>query len=237
MLTREECLPMAAHAVAQYERLRSTVSHDTEIVYVVSKDVCRAMQLEAYTSEPQGDYKFSPIGSTGTYCGARVAYIDTAESFFKPAVYTGVFKCCSGLQIGDYILLDDDTIFSASFRLFWLSKLKSDGKRVYAHRANVNFVLPYTPPEHVVERLATDYANNIIIDVTSNYHSSLYSLYDIFKHKYSDEDDLLDALSFEFAESAREKRLRKKTVREDELNPGNTELIDEYLHSFLMGGC
>ena len=30
---------------------------------------------------------------------------------------------------------------------------------------------------------------------------------------------------------------RKKRSKEKELNPGDTKLLDEYLHSFMKGGC
>jgi len=46
--------------------------------------------------------------------------------------------------------------------------------------------------------------------------------------------DLLQELA---GEVSTPRRAKKRTSKEKELNPGDTKLLDEYLHSFMKGGC
>lgn len=111
-LTREEYEALRERAVAQYERLRVIVPNENEIVYVLTRDVYRAAMAMDTTPHTHMTVGFGRNGIYGLFQGTRVCVVNeyTDDSMFAPAVCGRVYY--QGMQLEDVILIEDNHLYS-----------------------------------------------------------------------------------------------------------------------------
>lgn len=242
MMGRREYKIMADRAIVKHQTLRAVLPQDADIVYVVSRDVLEAMETYDRAYE---DYD-SADGMIGLFCGERVGcineeYDNEIESFFMPVVYSRTYQHYPKVQVGDYVLYYDgytnenclfrlekqtpeyiDTGCTVSF--VENSPMTSDNRTAeYANCATtINDAI--TVAERNIERIVADmtgleYVPEITFDVGEAVSAiSCVTAQRVLAKKHCDSH-------------------KKKNNRDKELNPGDTEMIDSYLHSYLKGGC
>lgn len=256
MIERAEYIAMAEEAVTRFNTLSAIMPYGTEIVYVVSKEVHEAMQAYEYNfCREHAGVNIRTDGAVGTYYGTRLAFIneDIADSFFMPVVYSRSFQHHNGLQVDDFVIFNDED----NDLLFRLARLTPD--TMYTDTGlTVSFVSAHMPEIAVTDNesvnLLTD-ATIIIGDAVRVIEQSLENINEAVADRIVGEAhdiparyihdatiylnnpfnaDLLKELT---GEASTPHRARKRANKEKELSPGDTELIDEYLHSFMKGGC
>lgn len=104
-MTRAEYMEMADLALARYEHLLYTFPRDTNIVFVVSRDVYLAM-ISYEVTNIQVNFA---TGVNAAYHGAPICCInEDSEDFFLPVVYSQHFHHHDGVQVGDFVLFNDE---------------------------------------------------------------------------------------------------------------------------------
>lgn len=105
MMTRAEYMTMAEYAIAKYEHLLNTLPRGTDIVFVVSRDVYLAM-ISYERTNVQVNFA---TGVNAAYMGAPICCInEDSEDFFMPVVYSHHFQHYNGVQVGDFVLFNDE---------------------------------------------------------------------------------------------------------------------------------
>lgn len=303
MMTRAEYMTMAEYAIAKYEHLLHTLPRDTDIVFVVSRDVYLAM-IGYERANVQVNFA---TGVNAAYMGAPICCInEDSEDFFMPVVYSHHFRHYDGVQVGDFVLFNDED----DDLLYRLVRLTPE--TIYTDTGlTVSFVDDTTPTRNHAEAVAAVAANAAVdVAVTTNAdeaeiaNTGIMGTFepvatfaeDGFRFMGDDGVELVGAvdraitreeldriaeiwnntpaepLTFaadrintdpfvarineevleqlagwrpqymaqwvtEPAQTERPVRAKRKAVvREKELNPGDTKLIDEYLNSFLRSG-
>lgn len=255
MITRDRYIAMAANAVEQFHRLSTVIPYGTEIVYVVSREVYQAMQMESHYDT--WNINLTAEDVIETYCGARLACINenVAENFFMPVVYSGNFQHYNGLQVNDFVIFnDEDNDF-----LFRLARLTPDA--MYTDTGlTVSFMQIHVPANAAIDNAVANLADNAttigdatteiehtvgtemeraIADLTADLERAAevvraMPITTINLYGAEINMDMLQELAGCINAAP---RARKRANKENELNPGDTKLIDEYLNSFLKGGC
>lgn len=87
---------MSDFAIAQYDFLTEILPQNTDIVFVVSRDVYFAMT--SYEDDICVVYNGAPV-----YC-----INESEREFFMAVPYSEHFSHCDGIQIGDYVLFNDE---------------------------------------------------------------------------------------------------------------------------------
>lgn len=278
MMERAEYTAMAEQAIERFQTLSAIMPYNTEIVYVISREVYEAMQAYEYDFwNEHARVNVRPDGIVGVYYGTRLALIneDIADNFFMPVVYSRNFQHYNGLQVDDFVIFNDDD----NDLLFRLARLTPDA--MYTDTGlTVSFVLTHIHDIAVTDNAAANLADNavtignaveelgqleqtfenmneVVADWTANeirgtgHDTPVRYVHDATINPYNPYQavdgiitlnldgtqinvDLLQELAGEVNSSP---RARKRASKEKELNPGDTKLIDEYLHSFLKGGC
>lgn len=242
MMGRREYKIMADRAIVKHQTLRAALPQDANIVYVVSPDVLEAMETydRAYEDFDSADEMI------GLFCGERVGcineeYEDEIETFFMPVVYSRTYQHYPQVQVGDYVLYYDGyTNEDCLFRLekqtpeyidtgFTVSFVESSPAACDNRVANyadcaTTIGDAITAAERSIERIVAEvtglaYVPEIAIDVGETVSAISY------------------ATTQEVPTAIHCNSHKKKNKKDKELNPGDTEMIDNYLHSFLKGGC
>lgn len=310
MIERAEYTAMACSAIERFQTLSAIMPYDTEIVYVISREVYEAMQAYEYNFwQEHTRVNIRPDGIVGVYYGTRLALIneDIADNFFMPVVYSRNFQHYNGLQVDDFVIFNDED----NDLLFRLARLTPDA--MYTDTGlTVSFVLTHIHDIAVTDNAAANLADNavtignaveelgqleqtfenmneVVADWTANeirgtghdtparyIHDATLNLNNPYEINVRTLEELaeevreiavtadltaeqvivpnnftdgtitlnlngtqinVDLLRELAEEVSTPPRARKRASKEKELNPGDTKLIDEYLHSFLKGGC
>lgn len=103
---------MRERAVAQYERLRTIVPDTNEIVFVLTRDVYHAAMTLDTTPYNRMTAGFGRNGIYGLFQGVRVCVVNEQidTSMFAPAVCGRVYY--HGMQLEDVILIEDNHLYS-----------------------------------------------------------------------------------------------------------------------------
>lgn len=307
MIERAEYTAMAEQAIERFQTLSAIMPYDTEIVYVISREVYEAMQAYEYNFwQEHTRVNIRPDGIVGVYYGTRLALIneDIADNFFMPVVYSRNFQHYNGLQVDDFVIFNDED----NDLLFRLARLTPDA--MYTDTGlTVSFVLTHIHDIAATDNAAANLADNAVTigDAVEELGQAVENIDEVVANWIADEihgtghdipvryvhDATINANNpyeigvqtiEEFVEAVRAMpitadiaaeqvirpnqtadgtitlnldgtqinvdllqelagevsaplRVKKRASKEKELNPGDTKLIDEYLHSFLKGGC
>lgn len=289
MIERAEYTAMAEQAIEKFRTLSAIMPYNTEIVYVISREVYEAMQAYEYNFWNENTrVNVRPDGIVGVYYGTRLAIIneDIADSFFMPVVYSRNFQHYNGLQVDDFVIFNDDD----NNLLFRLARLTPDA--MYTDTGlTVSFILTHIHDIDAIDnaeanlvdnavtigdaiegiRQASEDMNEVVADWIINevqnttvryiHDAAMEELEEAIREMSIPADltaeqviipdnsvggtvtlnlngtqinmDLLNEIAGDVSVAPR----RKKRSKEKELNPGDTKLLDEYLHSFMKGGC
>lgn len=240
-MTRTEYMAMADNALRHYERLIDSLPRDAHIVFVLSREVYLAMLRE--------EYQFDAwlTGTQALYHGVPICCIneDDAGEFFMPVVHSRNFHHYEGVQVNDFVLFNDEN----NDYLYKLVRLTPDA--MYADTGlTVTFL--ETPPRATVWAEAVEGALaeaampniNMAATLTREELDRIADAWNNAPFVARVNEEVLEQLAgwrpqytaqwmTEPAQTERPVRAKRKTVvKEKELNPGDTKLIDEYLNSF-----
>ena len=257
-LTREEYEALRERAIAQYERLRVIVTNENEIVYVLTRDVYRAAMAIDATQHTYLTAGFGRNGIYGLFHGARVCVVNEAtdNSMFAPAVCGRVYF--QGMQLEDVILIEDNHLYSlrsiepdVMFVDTGLTVSFGDEQQATADVAantavtvaidNTTDTVTIRNGGDTVGTIRLDQAINIDLDEITRVMA---------EHQPTIGVDTARAVTFDgynayinhdifeqaFAASARATRYAPKKQakpKEEELNPGDTKELDDFLGSFM----
>lgn len=253
-MTRTEYTALAREAEARYEHLRYTLQHDIDIVFVVSRDVYQAM-VGYEPANTLVNFAADTVDIATEYMGVPLCCInEDAEEFFMPVVYSQHFNHHNGVQVGDYVLFNDENngLLYRLVRLVPETMYTDTGLTV----SFVNYTIPTTNYADVAAAVAANAATETNLTATAVTEDTIGQALDRFAEAWNElglqttfaGEALGRAIGWEpqymaqwqtgaeTAESVRVKR-KKRTQREEELNPGDTALLDEYLGSYLRGGA
>ena len=187
MMTRAEYMEMADLALARYEHLLYTFPRDTNIVFVVSRDVYLAM-ISYEVTNIQVNFA---TGVNAAYHGAPICCInEDSEDFFLPVVYSQHFHHHDGVQVGDFVLFNDED----DDLLYRLVRLTPEA--MYTDTGlTVSFIDDRTPTRNHADAVAAVAANaatetNLAVDATAaainaiEYHPD--PMADAFLHRGDD---------------------------------------------------
>lgn len=257
MIERAEYTAMAEQAIEKFRTLSAIMPYNTEIVYVISREVYEAMQAYEYNFWNENTrVNVRPDGIVGVYYGARLAIIneDIADSFFMPVVYSRNFQHYNGLQVDDFVIFNDDD----NDLLFRLARLTPDA--MYTDTGlTVSFILTRIHYAAATDNAAANLVDNAVTigDAIAEPGQAFGDMNETAANWIAAEQvvspnqlavgtitltldnaqinvDLLQELA---GEVSTPRRAKKRADKEKELNPGDTKLLDEYLHSFMKGGC
>lgn len=252
-MTRTEYMALAREAEARYEHLRYTLQHDIDIVFVVSRDVYQAM-VGYEPANTQVNFAADTVDIAAEYMGVPLCCInEDAEEFFMPVVYSQHFNHHNGVQVGDYVLFNDESD-NLLYRLVRLTP-----ETMYADTGLTVSFIDYTTLERdtdIAAIVAANAATETNLTATAVTEGTIGQALDRFAEAWNElglqttfaGEALGRAIGWEpqymaqwqtgaeTAESVRVKR-KKRTQREEELNPGDTALLDEYLGSYLRSGA
>ena len=233
MIERAEYTAMAEQAIEKFRTLSAIMPYNTEIVYVISREVYEAMQAYEYNFWNENTrVNVRPDGIVGVYYGARLAIIneDIADSFFMPVVYSRNFQHYNGLQVDDFVIFNDDD----NDLLFRLARLTPDA--MYTDTGlTVSFILTRIHDAAVTDNAAANLADNAVTidDAIAEFKQAFEDM----KETVANAQINIDLFQELAGEVGTPRRAKKRASKEKELNPGDTKLLDEYLHSFMKGGC
>lgn len=254
MIERAAYTAMAEQAIEKFQTLSAILPYDTEIVYVISREVYEAMQAYEHQEHTRVDIRQS--GIVGIYYGTRLALIneDVVDNFFTPVIYSKSFQHYDGLRVDDFVIFNDED----DDHIFRLARLTPDA--MYTDTGlTVNFVFHDIA---TIDNTTTNYADNAV--TIGNAIEELGQAVDGINEIVSDwiaqlvvpDDVTVGGIVFGLNDTpinagvvreltnevvspahSQNTRSKKRASKEKELNPGDTKLLDEYLHSYLKGGC
>lgn len=238
-------MTLAEAAEARYEHLRYTLQRDANIVFVVSQDVYQAMVCYE-PANTQVDFPTGAIGITAEYMGAPLCCInEDAEGFFMPVVHSQRFNHYDGVQVGDYVLFNDEN----DNLLYRLVRLVPE--TMYTDTGLTVSFIDYTTPERnyadIAAAITANAAAETNLAATAVTEETIGQVMDRFAEAWNGlglqttfaGEALGQAIGWEpqymaqwqtdvlRTEPVRTKR-KKRTPKEEELNPGDTTLLDEY---------
>lgn len=241
-MTRTEYIMLTREAETQYEHLRHTLQRDTNIVFVVSRDVYQAM------------VGYEPLDSTicddvaAKYNGVPLCRINEEgmEAFFVPVVYSRHFNHHNGVQVGDYVLFNDENndLLYHLVRLVPETMYTDTGLTV----SFVNYTMPTTNAANASTEtnLTATTATEETIGQALNQFAEVWSelgLSTTFAGEalgrvigWDPQYMVQWRTETETAEPMRANR-KNENKKEEELNPGDTMLLDKYLNSYLRSGA
>lgn len=226
MIERAEYTAMAEEAIEKFRTLSAIMPYNTEIVYVISREVYEAMQAYEYNFWNENTrVNVRPDGIVGVYYGTRLAIIneDIADSFFMPVVYSRNFQHYNGLQVDDFVIFNDDD----NDLLFRLARLTPDA--MYTDTGlTVSFILTRIHDAAITDNAAANLADNAVT-IGDAIEGLVWEIEDM-------NETVANWIPVLAGEVSTPRRAKKRASKEKELNPGDTKLLDEYLHSFMKGG-
>lgn len=229
MIEGAEYTAMVDHAIEKFRTLSAIMPYNTEIVYVISKEVYEAMQAYEYDFwNEHARFNVRPDGTVGVYYGTRLALIneDIADNFFMPVVYSRNFRHYDVLQADDFVIFNDED----DARIFRLARLAPDA--MYTDTGlTVSFVLTHTPEIAATDNAAANLWRYIPDAAMEELEEAIREV--SIAVDLTTEQVIIPNNSVDGTVTLR----RKNRSKEKELNPGDTKLLDEYLHSFMKGGC
>lgn len=233
MMTRTEYMALAREAETQYTHLRDTLQRDTNIVFVVSRDVYQAMIGYEPINPSIG------VDVTAEYNGVPLCRINEEgmEAFFVPVVYSRHFNHHNGVQVGDYVIFNDenDDLLYRLVRLAPETMYTDTGLTV----SFVNYTMPTT---NLTATAATEetigQALNRFAEAWNELGLQTTFAGEALERVLGWEPQYMAQwrTDTETAEPIRANR-KNENKKEEELNPGDTILLDEYLNSYLRSGA
>lgn len=238
MMGQTEYRTLADRAIEKYRTLRAALPQDANIVYVVSPDILEAMETYDRSYE---DYN-ADDGVIGAFWGERVGcineeYEDEIESFFMPVVYSRTYQHYPQVQVGDYVLYYDG--YTNEDCLFRLEKQTPE-------YIDTGFTVSFVESSLAAcDNRAADYADcatmigDAIISAERNIERIVAEMtgLEYVPEVTIDIEKAVSAISYAETQEVPTAIYCNSYKKDKELNPGDTEMIDNYLHSFLKGGC
>lgn len=152
--------------------------------------------------------RITPYTTAGIYYGARVARIN--EVVAEPVFTPVVYS--RGFQHYDAVQVNDYVIFNDEDNDLFFRLVRRTPDAMYT---NTGLTVSFGENNAAAIQLADG-------TITLNLDGAQINV------------DLLQELA---GEVSTPRRAKKRASKEKELNPGDTKLLDEYLHSFTKGGC
>lgn len=247
-LTREEYEVLRERAVEQYERLYAIVPNGTEIVYVLTRDVYRTVM--AIDTEPHNlmTIGFGDNGFYGLFHGARVCVVneDTDNSMFAPAVCGRIYY--QGMRLEDVILIEDNHLYSlrsiepdvmfvdtgltvsfdGAIQATAVRRMDNAADMTTTIEADVAYARDAAPVETV--RATIDWDTVLDNDPATVYATQAPQQLDI------DWDEITRIIAGAVTlntSAAQSVHRRQEKPKEEELSPGDTKELDDFLDSFM----
>lgn len=239
-LTREEYEVLRERAVAQYERLRTIVPDTNEIVFVLTRDVYHAAMTLDTTPYNRMTAGFGRNGIYGLFQGVRVCVVNEQidTSMFAPAVCGRVYY--HGMQLEDVILIEGNHLYSlrniepdVMFVDTGLTVSFGDEQQAGADAAAdaattgldqvINAQLNFDWDE--ITRIMAENTPTIGFDTARAVTFDTDNAY--INH------ELFGRMFATTSQEAQYAPKRQAKPKEEELNPGDTKALDDFLSGFM----
>lgn len=247
-LTREEYEALRERALGQYERLRAIVPNENEIVFAVTRDVY--LEAMAVDTDPR-TYLTAGFGRNGIYGlfnGIRICVVneETDYSMFTPAVCGRVYYL--GMQLEDVILIEDNHLYSLRCTepdvmfvdtgltvSFGEEQAAADvavdaAATVLADIAVANDGITYTITPDFGQAV-TAYATATVGTGAAGVTTTAGNMY--IDNRFLEQMDIGQIIAQATRTTQEYHREKAKPKKEEELNPGDTKALDDFLSGFM----
>lgn len=263
MMTGAEYAAMAEYAARRHEELVATFPRDTNIVFVVSQEVYLAMMCY----DRQFLRMTMTAGGHTTYHDVPICVInEETNDFFMPVIYSCDLRHHEGVQVDDFVLFndEDDDLLYRLVRLERGAVYADTGLTVtfldatmptmaHTEAATADATVADTVVNAVTNTGRTaetvtvnggtigidtaDAARTITINtdeigrMVQEWATAPVTVADWApQYVYYPYESAFGNIAYSWNRT-------QEPVKESELNPGDTKLIDEYLSSFLISGA
>ena len=228
-MTPERYRELELEALRCYDRLRHHAPRDAEIVYVVSRSVMRYMQGIEHNV---GFEVRNGNGIVTNFRGVRmfVAPPEITDDLLLPA--GSGLRFFTGMEIGDLVIDENESIYV-------LTRVETElggGPSAYFTKLEYEYAMREAGVNEMVLGAPwdTEYKERFLNLWSYAFDFALSPGTDFLPFNY--EDEIRRAIKQSIRDSLQIARSVQKKD-EDELSPGDTKLLDDYLHSFMQPGA
>lgn len=245
-MTQREYETLRDSALARCERLESICPNTTEIVFAVTRDVRAAMVRDAGTT-----LTANTAGVYETFIGKRICIIneETDEPLFLPAVCDRAYY--HGMVADDIILVEDNHLYvlrqtepnpmfvDTNLTVTFNEATEPEPAVAFADVAaavGVNTAITADDTDWLRQTAWGDWRT--VTTAAGPYTTTATINDNPFVYHMADNGITLDALrrAIEETGSMFQKKAPKKP-KEEELNAGDTKMLDDFLNSFMRSGA
>lgn len=249
-MTQTEYEALREDAIARYENMAEVCPAGTEFVFAVTRDVYRMLRFD------RDNYGLEVVNRTGMYdmfYGQHVCIINenTPDSIFAPAVCSRAYY--PGMRLDDVILIENNHLYSlrsiepevmyvdtgltVSFDDRWVATAvhRTDNQTDMTTTIGIDLARAATAVDNAA--MAINDTEMRFATATINWEEFMNATTGLGASEitFTIGDEYRDTLSRVIMQEPRKHCVSKS--KEEELNPGDTKALDDFLESFMRNGA